>query len=339
MTVAAVKDTHDFDTNVSEYGSEKEMMDNASTIHPSAMPTPLYANRDSLEARLFAPPDDLLTHFDIVNTHVMRATNGLHDKIEAFHVELTREMRRKHSESIALLNERFKEVYERIHGIEHDVGRVVGTVTDTQESLASKLDALASTIQIDFVRRLDHLLFAHSEMTRKVDNISLHLQDVQVKQQYMMDSMKGRMSVWQSPANGSIDETHPPLRTINQHIPINHSMQLTTPCSPSPIFNDANIPVEPFMSPIQLTNLTRAYSDSGQPSIHHTSQTPASALLGSVYGGMRPNSSGSTRTIPIMVSSDSIVPLDNFLAQAHGMDTSPLNGHVKRSGNGEGQHN
>jgi hypothetical protein len=331
MAVFSNKDGLDAETNMSEYGSEKEALEN-STIHLSAMPTPLYAHRDSLEARFFAPPEDLLTHFDVMNSHVMHATNGLHDKIEAYHTELTQEMRQKHSDSICLLNEQFNEVYDRIRAVEHDIGRVVGTVTDTKETLSSKLETLAGTIQSDFVRRLDHLLFAHSEMARKVDNISLHLNDVHVKQQYMMEAVKGRIPSWQPQSTGSMDQNHAPVRPINTNMPINHAMQLATPHSPSPTFTCA----ETFINPVQMMSTNRTYTANGQHSVQPISHPPISTLLNSIYGGMRPNSSGHTYAFPVMTASDVDMPIDYSLSLSHGTDAVQSNGHAKNNVNGDG---
>jgi hypothetical protein len=72
------------DTHISLSIEDKEQPDDNGSIHPSAMPTPLYANRQQMESTFLAPPEDLLTHFDITNAHVMRATEGLHEKIQAY---------------------------------------------------------------------------------------------------------------------------------------------------------------------------------------------------------------------------------------------------------------
>jgi hypothetical protein len=152
------------------------------------------SSRDSMGSsqseRFFAPPDDLLTHFDVVNTHVMRATQSLHDRMEALSIDKALELRRNHAEVISTLNEQFGEVYERIRTVEHDVGRLIGSGDDNRDTITSKLDTLASTIQISVIKRLDEELAFRSELARRVDHFAFQLQETQIRQQYIIDILK-----------------------------------------------------------------------------------------------------------------------------------------------------
>jgi hypothetical protein len=299
----------DDDTTKSEFGSEKEVLANGSTNHSSG--TSQFPDQANMEPRFFAPPDDLLTHFDIMNAHVLRATKGLHDRIEDEHAQIVREMRRKHSESMSVLNQQFSEVYDRVRAVEHDVGRVVGTVTDAQETLTAKLEALAKTIQNDFVRRLDEVLFSHSEMARKVDSIAVHLQDLQVKQQYMFDIIKGRPSFWQPMGNSSFDQISTTMRGTNQH-------PHTT------AYGNMNVPVEAYMNPPQVSTMSR-FPTAGQHS-------PMNGMS-SIYGVPRPNPTMPNYSFPMMMPGEHN---DVFSSPMHNSDSARANGGIKNQGNGDG---
>jgi hypothetical protein len=324
------------DTHISLSIEDKEQPDDNGSIHPSAMPTPLYANRQQMESTFLAPPEDLLTHFDITNAHVMRATEGLHEKIQAYGIEVTRELRRKHSESVTTLNKQFGEVYDRIRAVEHDVGRVIGSVTDTQETLTTKLEALAATIQQDFVRRLDEVLFMQSEMARKVDSIAAQLQDVQVKQQYMMDSFKAstRASFWQNPSPTAFEQQHmysharsPLIQSpMNMGIPIN---------TPQAAYNGQNMGIESFNGQPQVTTLgSRAYTH--PHGMQSMSQPPPGAFAGNVYASQRPNGNGQVHDIATMNQNNSMAYTDHYVAQMNGnTEVARANGQVKKGVNGE----
>jgi hypothetical protein len=328
MAAADSNDVFD-DTHISLSIEDKDQPDDNASIHPSAMPTPLYADRHQTGSTFLAPPEDLLTHFDITNAHVMRATDGLHEKIEAYGIEVTRELRRKHAASVAMLNKQFGEVYDRIRSVEHDVGRVIGSVTDTQETLTTKLESLATTIQQDFVRRLDEVLFMQSEMARKVDNMSAQLQDVQVKQQYMADFLKNSMraSYWAASPTAFEQQMYSQARGPMIQSPITLGMPINNPL---PAYNGQNMGMESFNNQPHLSS--RNFPTPPPGMLPHAQP---GAYAGNLYTSQRPNNNSSvhdatTNTANSMAYTDQYEALLNNNTEA-----ARANGHAKKGVNGD----
>jgi hypothetical protein len=176
--------------------TESDQMDTSFTTPkiPVANSPVMPGSQDSMGSNqsepFFAPPDDLLTHFDIVNTHVMSATQSLHNKMEALSIDQALELRKNHAQVISSLNQQFGEVYERIRTVEHDVGRLIGSGEDNRDTITSKLDTLATTIQTSVIKRLDEELAFRSELARRVDHFAFQLQETQICQQYIIDILK-----------------------------------------------------------------------------------------------------------------------------------------------------
>jgi hypothetical protein len=242
-----------------------------SSIHPSAIPTPLYSQRNTVQ-EFIAPPDDLLTHFDVVNCHVLRATNAVMEQLHNNQREQIQLARRMHAESINNINEQFSEVYERIRAVEHNVGRLVGSISDTQESLTTKLDSLAAKIQSDLVRRLDEELFVRSEIVRRVDQMGSQVQAI-------LELLKDRPTP--EPTN--------PVSRPSDSAPGSH---YNGNCNMSPVFSVASNrstgnPSEGWYTPSQLAMLNSGVYSAPGPSPVQQSSHASHNFLNELYGGPR----------------------------------------------------
>lgn len=284
-----------------------------SSIHPSAIPTPLYSSRNTIQ-EFIAPPDDLLTHFDVVNCHVLRATNAVMEQIHDAQSEQIQRARRMHAESINTINEQFNEVYERIRAVENDVGRLVGSVSDSQESLTTKLDSLATKIQSDLVRRLDEELFVRSEIVRKVDQMGSQVQAI-------LEVLKARPT-----PESSSSSARPTNSASGSHYNGNYNM--------SPVFSvasnrSAGHPSEGWLNPAQLAMLNSGvYSASGPSSIPQSSHN----FLNEIYGGPRVAANGNQNQYSSMVFEPG-VPSQSLLHHLHQKENNRINGHANGHSN------
>jgi len=307
--------------------TSKEYPDNRNSIHPSAMPTPLYGNHNrhvSAADSFIAPPEDILTHFDVMNSHIMRSTHSIHHKLDACNIDVIHELRKAHAESLSSLNEQFAEVFERVRTVEHNVGRVVGTVSDSQESITQKLESLANTIQTDFVRRLDEVLFAQTEMARKVDNIADSLTDVQEKQRFMIEFLKRQAMQHSMYVNGNQNQNPQAFNFMSAHHASGYS-------SPAPTFAGLNTPSD--YANQNYAALARHYS-SPQTAPAHPPPQPPQNYMHSMYGNAR-SSNNQNYPPSFMLPSDSDLNPAAFFQQLQQAENLRSNGTAKANGGHE----
>jgi len=157
-----------------------------SIVHPGSG----MSMASSQSETFLAPPDDLLTHFDVVNQHVARATQSLHFKMEELSIDQAMALRKEHLEVISMLNEKFGEVYDRVRAVEQEVAALKGKTGVEQESIVSKLDDLTSLIQGSVIKRLDEELSFRSELGRRLDYFALQLQDTLMRQHDIVNVLK-----------------------------------------------------------------------------------------------------------------------------------------------------
>jgi hypothetical protein len=183
----------------SQYSDDRSIRGNA-FYPPGKAPAPLRrVSTTSQTTSALVPPEDLITHFDVLNRHLLDSTREVQDTVNTESLILTDELRRTHMESVTMLSEQFADVLAHVNSLEQNVGRIAGEVEQVKAEILKKLEALGNTIQTDLIRRLDEALFANAELSKKIATLAAQFASVEDKQQQIIEYLSQRNATWVQP--------------------------------------------------------------------------------------------------------------------------------------------
>lgn len=205
---------------------------------PSAAPTPLYhrmpLDRHGIPQKLhsppghpnkpvpmlpIAPPDDLLTHFAVMNNHLSMSTAEIKDFIQDSSIELVSQLRHKYSDNIKNLNDSFGHVYDQFDYLNHQFEELASSVKQNQqesaktaengEEIRATVDVLRDQLSDNFkdiqqnlqslvqavqgvLSTTDKVLFQNTEMAKKINGMMTKIQGLENTQTGIVHFLSAR---------------------------------------------------------------------------------------------------------------------------------------------------
>lgn len=176
--------------------------------YPSAMPTPLFRHHNQQPHNMpmspplsnpsflptpppgytmLAPPShdivilpdgsNMLTHFDILNRHIMDVAGSLHQSQNTTREQVINNALRKHEDGLKAIGEHFGDVRSQLNAVEHNLGRTTGAMDD----VVTNMSKLVETVQTELLGRVEKLVNANTDLTNKVEALTSRLAELEKK--------------------------------------------------------------------------------------------------------------------------------------------------------------
>ncbi|KAF2101028.1 hypothetical protein NA57DRAFT_74621 [Rhizodiscina lignyota] len=124
---------------------------------------------------------NILTHFDVVNRHIMGVAEGLHHSQNKMHEQMVNTMQSEHD----IMRKEFGDMHTRIDAVEQKMEQQVARMSAINDDLTVKTAKLIENFQAfqtDLAGRFDKMMAANMDMSNKMDGLSSRILELEKRQ-------------------------------------------------------------------------------------------------------------------------------------------------------------